>query len=178
MCKKWILIVKCQQYYILLYCVCWWRASLSDRFSSGRSFTGVLWSSTARPHGNIPLLKVGVRRPLVERFQRGKPSVTLLLFGLDQHLIFGADEGIFTLNLNGSETTMELVRDPNTSWWHSQVHFSRFDFFFLSQLFPGKCVWVYTIGNVLMSVSGEEQSTTRLWKTWQVCQEPESPLFM
>ncbi|XP_056107232.1 mitogen-activated protein kinase kinase kinase kinase 5 isoform X2 [Rhinichthys klamathensis goyatoka] len=48
----------------------------------------------------------------------------------DQHLIFGADEGIFTLNLNGSETTMEL-------------------------LFPGKCVWVYTIGNVLMSVSGK-----------------------
>uniref|UniRef100_A0A8C2GHE5 Protein kinase domain-containing protein n=1 Tax=Cyprinus carpio TaxID=7962 RepID=A0A8C2GHE5_CYPCA len=49
----------------------------------------------------------------------------------DQHLIFGADEGIFTLNLNGSETTMEL-------------------------LFPGKCVWLYTIGGVLMSVSGED----------------------
>uniref|UniRef100_A0A8C1ZTM7 Mitogen-activated protein kinase kinase kinase kinase n=2 Tax=Cyprinus carpio TaxID=7962 RepID=A0A8C1ZTM7_CYPCA len=48
----------------------------------------------------------------------------------DQHLIFGADEGIFTLNLNGSETTMEL-------------------------LFPGKCVWLYTIGGVLMSVSGK-----------------------
>ncbi|XP_051966706.1 mitogen-activated protein kinase kinase kinase kinase 5-like [Xyrauchen texanus] len=48
----------------------------------------------------------------------------------DQHLIFGADEGIFTLNLNSSETTMEL-------------------------LFPGKCVWLYTIGNVLMSVSGK-----------------------
>ncbi|XP_051520926.1 mitogen-activated protein kinase kinase kinase kinase 5-like isoform X2 [Myxocyprinus asiaticus] len=39
----------------------------------------------------------------------------------DQHLIFGADEGIFTLNLNSSDTTMEL-------------------------LFPGKCVWIYTIG--------------------------------
>ncbi|XP_052472635.1 mitogen-activated protein kinase kinase kinase kinase 5 [Carassius gibelio] len=48
----------------------------------------------------------------------------------DQHLIFGADEGIFTLNLNSSETTMEL-------------------------LFPGKCVWLYTIGGVLMSVSGK-----------------------
>ncbi|XP_051535459.1 mitogen-activated protein kinase kinase kinase kinase 5-like [Myxocyprinus asiaticus] len=48
----------------------------------------------------------------------------------EQHLIFGADEGIFTLNLNSSETTMEL-------------------------LFPGKCVWLYTIGNILMSVSGK-----------------------
>ncbi|XP_056329027.1 LOW QUALITY PROTEIN: mitogen-activated protein kinase kinase kinase kinase 5 [Danio aesculapii] len=48
----------------------------------------------------------------------------------DQHLIFGADEGIFTLNLNSPETTMEL-------------------------LFPGKCVWLYTISNVLMSVSGK-----------------------
>lgn len=48
----------------------------------------------------------------------------------DQHLIFGADEGIFTLNLNSPETTMEL-------------------------LFAGKCVWLYTISNVLMSVSGK-----------------------
>lgn len=65
-------------------------------------------------------------------FSERKPSVTLLLFGSDQHLIFGADEGIFTLNLNGSETTMELVRNQNTSWCHSQVEFSRFDLSFLS----------------------------------------------
>ncbi|TRY58067.1 hypothetical protein DNTS_022711 [Danionella cerebrum] len=48
----------------------------------------------------------------------------------DLLLIFGADEGIFTLNLNRPNTTMDL-------------------------LYSTKCVWLYTISNVLMSVSGK-----------------------
>ncbi|XP_008307103.1 mitogen-activated protein kinase kinase kinase kinase 5 isoform X2 [Cynoglossus semilaevis] len=48
----------------------------------------------------------------------------------EQHLLLGAEEGIYTMTLNSSEATMEL-------------------------LYPGKCTWVYTINNVLMSVSGK-----------------------
>lgn len=48
----------------------------------------------------------------------------------DQHLILGAEEGIYTLNLNSAEATMEL-------------------------LYPGKCSWVYHLHGILMSVSGK-----------------------
>ncbi|XP_053577594.1 mitogen-activated protein kinase kinase kinase kinase 1 isoform X2 [Bombina bombina] len=48
----------------------------------------------------------------------------------DQHLILGAEEGIFTLNRTESQASLDL-------------------------LFPGRTVWVYAIKNVLMSVTGK-----------------------
>jgi hypothetical protein len=55
----------------------------------------------------------------------------------DQHIIIGADEGIFNLNMN-------------------EIHDATID-----QLYPRRTVWLYVIKDVLMSLSGA--STSPLW---------------
>lgn len=104
-------------------------------------------------------------------------SVSASSFSSDQHLIIGAEEGIYTMNLNSSETTMELViklflakigcckakRKKSGLCLCTRSEYT--DFFSFFQLYPGKCTWVYIISNVLMSISGKSNvgNTNKYW---------------
>ncbi|XP_029302704.1 mitogen-activated protein kinase kinase kinase kinase 5 isoform X2 [Cottoperca gobio] len=88
------------------------------------------WDNTASKGCIMHQIKCTADSLLPLPYQTCFICLTALLSPSDQHLILGAEEGIYTLNLSGSEATMEL-------------------------LYPGKCTWVYTINNILMSVSGK-----------------------
>lgn len=55
----------------------------------------------------------------------------------DQHIIIGADEGIFTLNMN-------------------EIHDAVID-----QIYPRRTIWLYVIKDVLMSLSGKSSQLYR-----------------
>lgn len=86
----------------------------------------------------------------------------------DQYLIFGAEEGIYTLNLNElHETSMEQVRVETNLWIQKDetVNHAKYEavtwcrihpsFLLFFQLFPRRCTWLYVMNNCLLSISGE-----------------------
>lgn len=86
------------------------------------------------------------------------PSV-LVSVPTDQHLLLGAEEGIFILNRNDQEATLEMVstepRGPRAGGWSQGLLGSYGSHLPCSlQLFPSRTTWVYSINNVLMSLSG------------------------
>ncbi|XP_029412413.1 mitogen-activated protein kinase kinase kinase kinase 1 isoform X2 [Nannospalax galili] len=101
-----------------------------------------LWSPTVPEPGQPPLLP-----PKKEKMRRKGCALLVKLFNgcplrihstaswthpstKDQHLLLGAEEGIFGLNRNDQEATLEM-------------------------LFPSRTTWVYCINNLLMSLSGK-----------------------
>lgn len=101
-----------------------------------------LWNPTPQQSDQPPLLP-----PKKEKMKRKGCALLVKLFNgcplrihstaawthpstKDQHLILGAEEGIFILNRNDQEATLEM-------------------------LFPSRTTWVYSINNVLMSLSGK-----------------------
>ncbi|PNI94893.1 MAP4K1 isoform 7, partial [Pan troglodytes] len=101
-----------------------------------------LWNPPSRELDKPPLLP-----PKKEKMKRKGCALLVKLFNgcplrihstaawthpstKDQHLLLGAEEGIFILNRNDQEATLEM-------------------------LFPSRTTWVYSINNVLMSLSGK-----------------------
>nr|XP_045010473.1 mitogen-activated protein kinase kinase kinase kinase 1 isoform X2 [Jaculus jaculus] len=101
-----------------------------------------LWNPASQEPGQPPLLP-----PKKEKIKRKGCTLLVRLFNgcplrihssaawthpstKDQHLILGAEEGIFILNRNDEEATLEM-------------------------LFPSRTTWVYSINDVLMSLSGK-----------------------
>uniref|UniRef100_A0A8C5XIU1 Mitogen-activated protein kinase kinase kinase kinase n=1 Tax=Microcebus murinus TaxID=30608 RepID=A0A8C5XIU1_MICMU len=101
-----------------------------------------LWNPASRESDQPPLLP-----PKKEKMKRKGRALLVKLFNgcplrihstaawthpstKDQHLLLGAEEGIFILNRNDQEATLEM-------------------------LFPSRTTWVYSINNVLMSLSGK-----------------------
>uniref|UniRef100_A0A8C6QRA0 Mitogen-activated protein kinase kinase kinase kinase n=1 Tax=Nannospalax galili TaxID=1026970 RepID=A0A8C6QRA0_NANGA len=103
-----------------------------------------LWSPTVPEPGQPPLLPP--KKEKMRRKVRGCALLVKLFNGCplrihstaswthpstkDQHLLLGAEEGIFGLNRNDQEATLEM-------------------------LFPSRTTWVYCINNLLMSLSGK-----------------------
>lgn len=98
------------------------------------------------------------------------PSV-LVSFPQDQHLILGAEEGIFILNRNDQEATLEMVKDRSQGGPRAGLGLGMAEVLqepcpHSLQLFPSRTTWVYSINNVLMSLSGLAVRGGACWKGW------------
>ncbi|XP_051063179.1 mitogen-activated protein kinase kinase kinase kinase 1 isoform X2 [Phodopus roborovskii] len=109
-----------------------------------------LWNPAAPEPGQPPLLppkKEKMKRKMEKVRRREGCALLVKLFNgcplqihstaawthpstKDPHVLLGAEEGIFILNRNDQEATLEM-------------------------LFPGRTTWVYCINNLLMSLSGK-----------------------
>lgn len=148
----------------------------------------VLSKSTVPLHGFTQIPKVASSEfyPLsVCVWNMGFLYLLMSIHVIDQYLIFGTEDGIYTLNLNElHEATMEQVianlwpLSVATSFMHvvcasvcRLIHvlcegflcislrnnISTFSVWMLVvfQLFPRRCTWLYVINNNLMSLSGK-----------------------
>lgn len=101
-----------------------------------------------------------VRQVGVEEAPQGEVGLSgLVSVPTDQHLLLGAEEGIFILNRNDQEATLEMVStEPRGQGQGAGVGgcwgLMGSCLLHSLQLFPSRTTWVYSINNVLMSLSG------------------------